>query len=195
MLAADETLDDKACKHTYGLSYFYSSIIQKAIKSVSFLAIVLIDVEAKKSFFVACQQLIANPKKPIQDRQKAQLIAALPKPKGRPKGSKSKPRTEPKGASYQTLKTILSLAMSQLRFLLPELSCFHLVLDGFYGHEDYWLLALNNQLQIISKFKSNAHLTLPYAGIQSGKGRPKTKGDRVDLTQVPAAFFRGSPSG
>ena len=189
LLAADETVEDKAGKHTYGLSHFYSSIVQKAIKSVSFLAIVLIDVEAKKSFFIACQQLIANPKKPIQDSGKTPLIAALPKPKGRPKGSKNKPKTEPKGVSYQTLKTLLLLVMSQLRFLLPELSCFHLVLDGFYGHEDYLLLALENKLQIISKFKSNAHLTLPYSGAQSGKGRPKTKGERVDLAQLPAAFL------
>lgn len=189
LLAADETVEGKAGKHTYGLSHFYSSIIQKAIKSVSFLAIVLIDVEAKKSFFVACQQIIANPKKPTPDPEKTPPIAALPKPKGRPKGSKNKPKTEPKGTSYQTLKTILSLVMSPLRFLLPELNCFHLVLDGFYGHEDYLLLALENRLQIISKFKTNAHLTLPYTGPQSGKGRPKTKGDRVDLTQLPAAFL------
>ena len=189
LLAADETVEDKAGKHTYGISHFYSSIIQKAIRSVSFLAIVLIDVEAKKSFFVACQQLIANPKKTSPDPEKTPPVAALPKPKGRPKGSKNKPKTEPKGASYLTLKTILSLVMSQLGFLLPELSCFHLVLDGFYGHEDYLLLALENKLQIISKFKSNAHLTLPYTGPQSGKGRPKTKGDRVDLTQLPATFL------
>lgn len=187
LLAADETVEGKAGKHTYGLSHFYSSIIQKAIKSVSFLAIVLIDVEAKKSFFVTCQQLIANPKKP--GPEKTPTIAALPKSKGRPKGSKNKPKTEPEGASYQTLKTLLSLVTSQLRFFLPELSCFHLVLDGFYGHEDYLLLALENKLQIISKFKTNAHLTLPYTGPQSGKGRPKTKGDRVDLTQLPAAFL------
>lgn len=134
---------------------------------------------------MACQQLIANPKKPSPDPEKTPAIAALPKPKGRPKGSKNKPKAEPKGASYQTLK----LVTSQLSFLLPELSCFHLVLDGFYGHEDYLLLALENKLQIISKFKSNAHLILPYTGLQSGKGRPKTKGDRVDLAQLPAAFL------
>ena len=40
-----------------------------------------------------------------------------------------------------------------------------------------------------AKFKSNAHLVLPYSGPQSGKGRPKIKGDRVDLAQLPATVL------
>jgi putative transposase len=62
-------------------------------------------------------------------------------------------------------------------------------LDDFYGHEDYLLLALHHHRQITSKFKTNAHLTLPYQGTQSGKGRPKTKGEKVNLDKLDDKFY------
>ena len=185
LLAADETVEDKAGKSTYGISRFYSSIIQKTIRSVSFLATVIIDVDEKKSFFLACQQIISV-KKTENDTQKTDKCS---KQKGRPKGSKNKPKVESTATSYQTLKALLGLIMTQLNVFLPDLKCFHLVLDGFYGHEDYLLLALTHKLNIISKFKTNAHLILPYKGEQSGKGRPKTKGERVNLEKITQSFF------
>lgn len=76
-----------------------------------------------------------------------------------------------------------------MKVFLPELNCFHIVLDGFYGHEDYLLLAANNGLNIISKFKVNAHLILPYQGQQLGKGRPKTLGDKVNLDKLDEQYY------
>ena len=98
-------------------------------------------------------------------------------------------KTEPESTSCQVLKTLLDLVQSQLKVFLPELNCFHIVLDGFYGHEDYLLLATKNGLNIISKFKVNAHLILPYQGEQSGIGRPKTLGDKVDLDNLDGKFY------
>jgi putative transposase len=187
LLAADETVENKAGKQTYGIGMFYSSIVQKAIRSISFLAISIIDVEEEKSFFLACHQIMPTVKtsKPTRPKEKSENV----KPKGRPKGSKNKPKTESTAHSYQALKTLLELSITQLRFFLPALRCWHLVLDGFYGHEDYLLLALHHKLAIISKFKTNAHLILPFDGLQSGKGRPKTKGDKVDLNKIDEPFF------
>lgn len=186
LLAADETVEDKAGKQTYGIGMFYSSIVQKAIRSISFLAMSIIDVEAKKSYLITCRQVmptIQTPKPDLKQKLKSG------KPRGRPKGSKNKAKTESVANSYQTLKTLLNLVMSQLSIFLPTLRCCHIVLDGFYGHEDYLLLALHHKLKIISKFKTNAHLILPYHGPQSGKGRPKSKGDKVDLSQINEQFF------
>ena len=189
LLAADETVEKKAGKQSYGIGMFYSSIVQKAIRSISFLAISIIDVEAEKSYFLACHQIMPaiNIKisKPTRPKEKPENV----KPKGRPKGSKNKPKTESTTHSYQTLKTLLALAITQLRIFLPALRCCHLVVDGFYGHQDYLLLALHHKINIISKFKTNAHLILPYDGVQSGKGRPKTKGNKVDLSKIDEHFF------
>jgi putative transposase len=185
LLAADETVEGKAGKHTHGIGHFYSSIVQKAIKSVSFLATVIIDVEAGKSYFLACKQVIQTKKEEIAIDKKDEVV----KKKGRKKGSKNKPKCEPIAQSYQVLKSVLCLIMSDLSTYLPNLQCFHFVLDGFYGHEDYLLLALKHKLYIISKFKHNAHLVLPFDGLQSGRGRPKTKGDRVDLTKISQKYL------
>jgi putative transposase len=196
LIAGDETVKGKAGKCTYGIGYFYSSIAKQAIKSVSFLAMSIIDVASKTSYMLGSQQVIANnstPKqKPIEvtkPKGKSAKTATKSKPKGRPKGSKGKSKTESQSASYKVLKTLLDLVMSQLVVFLPDLQCFHLVLDGFYGHEDYLLLALQHKLFIISKFKSNAHLILPYGGQQSGIGRPKSKGEKVDLDKIDAKYF------
>ena len=180
-------MENKAGKQSYGIGMFYSSIVQKAIRSVSFLAISIIDVEAEKSYFLACHQVMPTIKisKPTPPKEKPENV----KPKGRPKGSKNKSKTESTAHSYQTLKTLLDLAITQLRIFLPALRCCHLVVDGFYGHQDYLLLALHHKINLISKFKTNAHLILPYDGSQSGKGRPRTKGNKVDLSKIDERFF------
>lgn len=118
------------------------------------------------------------------------LSVKQPKAIGRPKGSKNKPREESQSASYQLLKTLLGLVGSNLRSFLPDLQCFHLVLDGFYGHEAYLLLALDNQFNLVSKLKTNAHLILPYEGPQQARGRHKINGKKVDLTQLDDRYYR-----
>ena len=192
LFAADETVKGKAGKQTHGLGRFYSSMAKQVIRSVSFLAVSIIDIEKEKSYLLGCKQLIINnlgkaiinPEKKSKSKKKTK-----DKPKGRPKGSKNKVKTEPKSTSYQVLKTLLDLVQSQLKIFLPELNCFHIVLDGFYGHEDYLLLASKNGLNIISKFKVNAHLILPYQGEQLGQGRPKTLGDKVNLDSINEQYY------
>lgn len=95
------------------------------------------------------------------------------KPLGRPKGVKNKPKTLPEGVSYKTLETLLKLIMSYFSIYLPNLLCSHIVLEGFYGHEDYVNLAIENKLNIISKFKRNACLMFQYQSEQKASGRPK----------------------
>ena len=192
LFAADETVKGKAGKQTHGLGRFYSSMAKQVIRSVSFLAISIIDIDKEKSYILGCKQLIVNnldkvdinPQKKSKSKKKSKN-----KPKGRPKGSKNKVKTESESTSYQVLKTLLELVQSQLKVFLPELNCFHLVLDGFYGHEDYLLLASKNGLNIISKFKVNAHLILPYQGEQLGIGRPRTLGDKVNLDNLDERFY------
>ena len=193
LLAADETVKAKAGKQTHGLGRFYSSMAKQVIRSVSFLAISIIDTQKEESYILGCKQLIANnlttiPIAKVNQGKKAKKKSKA-KSKGRPKGSKNKVKTEPESTSYQVLKTLLDIVQSQLRVFLPELNCFHIVLDGFYGHEDYLLLAANNGLNIISKFKVNAHLILPYQGEQLGTGRPKTLGDKVNLDQLDEQYY------
>jgi putative transposase len=122
LLAADETVEDKAGKSTHGIGRFYASTLRKTIKSISFLAAVIIDIEAEKSHFLACQQLLPTPKTVNEGTKIANK-------KGCPKGSKNKPKTEPTAYSYHCLKNTLTLTINGFSCLLLDLKCFHLVLD------------------------------------------------------------------
>lgn len=192
LFAADETVKAKAGKQTHGIGLFYSSMQKRVIKSISFLVICIIDIEKRKSYILACKQLIVS----NLEKQRGSDITveksskkATPQAKGRPKGSKNKPKVESESTSYQVLKTLLNIVQSELRRFLPNLNCFYIALDGFYGHEGYVLLAVEQGLNIISKFKTNAHLILPFQGTQSGKGRPKTLGSKVNLDKIDEKFY------
>ena len=189
LLAADETVKPKAGKRTHGLGGFYSSLAKRVIKSVSFLAISTIGIEKKKSCILGCDQLTVNNLDSNGDAEPETTSRRKKAGGGRPKGSKNKAKSEPSGTSCQVLKSPLPLAQSKLKTLLPELSCFRLVLDGFYGHHDYVLLAAEYGLNIVSKPKTNAHPTLPFEGRYAGAGRPRALGDGVRLTDIAGKFF------
>lgn len=58
LIAADETVEDKAGKATNSIGLFYSSTNKRAINSVSFLNLSLVDTMTEKSSMIACQQII-----------------------------------------------------------------------------------------------------------------------------------------
>lgn len=187
LLAADETVQKKAGKQTYGQNKFYSSLYQKVISSVSFLAISIIDVKTKQSSILGVEQLICEPrkKKVVLDEKKV-----AKKPKGRPKGSKNKPKEENQSISYQSLKTLLTLVNGKLKGLLPDLKCKHLALDGFYGNQHYVQLAEEFQLFLVSKLRKNSHLNFCYEGQQKPKGRPRILGEQVDFYNLDKKYLQ-----
>ena len=109
---------------------------------------------------------------------------------GRPKGSKNQPYQEPDHLSFQSLKRGLIQISGYFRAYLPDLQAPYLVLDGFYGCQDYFKLAQNQGFEIITKLKCNAHLIYPYIGKQKeGRGRKKRLGERVNYDQMPAKYL------
>lgn len=190
ILVADETVEQKAGKHTFGLARFYSSLSKSVIPSVSFLGLSLVNVLSGKSSFLGLHQLV----KPVCQQEdtgsKCKAKFKSKKGKGRPKGSKNKVKQENKTLSYQSLKTLLSVSLSGLGSLIGDLPLFHLVLDGQYGSQDYLALALQNKLHIISKLNYNASLRLPYCGEQKKRGRKRLLGKKVDLENIPVKYFQ-----
>jgi putative transposase len=191
LIAADETVEGKAGKATHGIGLFYSSTNRRVINSVSFLNLSLVDTVTEKSSMIGCQQIVkANHSQ--EDKivsKKGKDKPSVVKPVGRPKGSKNKPKTPPLGISYTTLDALLKLTLGLFAIHLPNLSCFHIVLDGFYGHEDYVNLAIEKKLNIISKFKRNAHLIFQYQGLQKPNGRPRILGQKVKLDKIDPQYF------
>jgi hypothetical protein len=194
LIAADETVEGKAGKATHGIGLFYSSTNKRVINSVSFLNLSLVDTVTEKSSMIGCRQIVKNDNPKVNDvapkvLKRGKDKSSVAKPVGRPKGSKNRPKTPPESISYTTLDTLLKLTLSLFAIYLPNLSCFHIVLDGFYGHEDYVNLAIENKLNIISKFKKNAHLIFQYQGIQKPNGRPTILGNKVDLDKIDTKYF------
>ena len=66
LLAGDEVVISKAGKATHGRGRFYSSLAQRPINSVSFMAVSLIDVQARRSYPLQVEQ-----REPPRPRRKA----------------------------------------------------------------------------------------------------------------------------
>lgn len=105
-------------------------------------------------------------------------------------GRKNQPYQEPAHVSFQSLKRGLIQILGYFRTYLPDLPVPYLVLDGFYGGQDYFKLAQNQGLAIITKLTCNSHLIDSYTGKQkAGRGRKKRLGGRVNYDQMPAKYL------
>jgi hypothetical protein len=87
LLAGDEVVVSKAGQNTHGLGRFYSSLTGRPIPSVSFLAVSLIDVAARRAYPLQIEQRLPPSKAtPGQERP------APKRPGGVPRGVKIMPK-------------------------------------------------------------------------------------------------------
>ena len=63
VLAFDEVVEDKPGKKTYGLGWFYSSILGKAIPSIGHHVVSLVNTEKGQSFVLHHEQTVKGPSK------------------------------------------------------------------------------------------------------------------------------------
>jgi putative transposase len=175
MLAGDEVVVSKAGKTTHGLGRFYSSLAQRPIPAVSFLALSLVDVSQRRSYPLRVEQRL-----PVKAVEK---VASAPKRgRGRPKGSKNHIKAAPILSPELTL--LASLLHATLDLILP-LPVRHVVLDGFFGTYPATWLVRNTGLHLISKLRHNAALYLPYTGAKPRRGPTPRYGAKLDYRQLP----------
>jgi hypothetical protein len=65
-----------------------------------------------------------------------------------------------------------------------------LVLDGHFGHHNALHLARQSHLHLISKFRCDAALSFPYAGLYAGWGPRRKYGSQVDDGNMPAKYLK-----
>lgn len=193
ILVADETVEGKSRSRTFGIDWYYSSIAGKTIKSISFFGISLVRVDTGTSFFLGVEQVfynsadrlrIAQQKKDKQARSKRSKEAAAKGEKlskGRKAGTKNKPKEEKENdtASFRIFKILFLKVIETLRSICKGINVRHMVLDNAYATADYASLLLEKGIYMVSKFKNNVKLVLPYVGEQKGK-RKKVYGDKLD---------------
>src|SRR5579863_1700235 len=179
LLAGDEVVVSKAGKKTHGVGRFYSSIAQRPIPGLSFLALSLIDVEQRRSYPLAIEQRFPAVKGVTVTES---VTPAANRGRGRPKGSKNHAKTTP------TLSAELVLLQSVLRGVLKRIAplpVHYLVLDGFFGtYPASWLVRCCG-LHLISKLRHNAALYFPYSGPKPKRGPTPRYGDKLDYKALP----------
>jgi len=176
-LAGDEVVVSKAGKETHGLGRFYSSLAQRAIPGVSFLALSLVDVDKRRSY-----PLLVEQRHPVK-REKKSAVSEK-RGRGRPKGSRNHVKAAP----------VLSAELTQLGEMLratlrriARLKVSHVVLDGFFGTYPATWMVREVGLHLVSKLRHNAALYLPYSGEKPRRGPTPRYGDKLDYRALPAA--------
>lgn len=176
LLAGDDVVVSKSGKQTHGVGRFYSGLAQRVIPSISFLAISLIDVKARRSYPLQIGQ--------HQPKSRPKQVTDKPKRKrGRPKGSKNYVKAEP------ILTAELSLLVRILSEILLRLGLLHLkhiVLDGKFGNYPSTWAVRQTGLHIISKMRQDAAFYLPYKGPKPARGSTPRYGEKINYHNLPS---------
>jgi hypothetical protein len=180
LLAGDEVVVSKAGKKTHGVGRFFSSIVQRPIASVSFLALSLIDVEARQSYPLCVEQIM-----PVTKTAKAEKPAPKRK-RGRPKGRKNYENPKP------TLKPLLCLfqgMLGKIELYIASLQVKHIVLDGKFGNYPSTWMVREAGYHIISRMRHNSALYLPYDGAKPPRGPMPRYGQKLNYKALPADYL------
>lgn len=171
ILAGDEVVVTKAGKHTYGLDRFFAGLYQKPVPGVAFFSLALIGTHARRAFPLRLDQVIRTADEKAARRAKRATPQPPPADKrrpGRPKGSRTQPKTAaPLSPELQHIQTMLQ---AQLRLIGGLLPLVYLTLDGHFGNSPAVHMVRSCGLHLISKLRSDVALYLPYDGSYAGRG-------------------------
>jgi hypothetical protein len=151
-----------------------------------------VGVQARCAFPVRVEQVVRSDAEKAASKAKAVARQPPPAPalrrRGRPKGSKNKPKAD------VTLTPELSRITAMLTALLHLIAGFipltYLVLDGHFGNPNALHLAPQQHLHLISKLRCDAALYFPYTGPYAGRGPRRKYGRKVDYDHIPETYLK-----
>jgi putative transposase len=182
ILAGDEVVVTKAGKTTFGLDRFFSGVLQKVVPGVAFFSLALISTKTRRACPLRLEQVVRS------EQEKAVSKAAAKRKPGRPKGSKTKPKTE-LSLSPELLR-IQSMLQAQLELIGGRLPLSYLALDGHFGNSPTVQMVRGCGLHLISKLRSDAALYFAYDGPYQGRGPRRKYGEKLDVDALPAQFLK-----
>lgn len=190
LLAGDEVVVTKAGKQTHGLDRFFSSLYGKSLPGLSFFALSLVSVEQRRSFPIRIEQIIKT-----EEEKRKKIIENCPqsveKSKGgRPKGSKTKSKTEV--TLTPELLRIKSMIGALLKLLAALVPLTYLLLDGHFGNNNALQMARQINLHLISKLRYDSALYLPYQNPEPDRRCRRKYGDKVDYRNIPTEYLKNS---
>ena len=189
LLAGDESIVSKSGKHTHGMGWFFSSILNTAIPGLAFFSIAIIDVTSRRAYPLSTQQVIRSEEEKEQTRKRKQKrkCKAPKRPPGRPKGSKNKQKAD-LPLSPELQRSLLQ-GQAVMNLIRDKLSVTYFVLDGHFGNAFATAMVRQMGLHILSKMAHNAQLYQPPTPEQKAQ-HPRLKyGTRIDYQHLPATLL------
>ncbi len=190
LLAGDEVVVTKAGKKTYGLDRFFSSLYGKSVSGLSFFALSLVSIEQRRSYPISIQQVVNSQEQKVQKGADNSLPPLEKRRPGRPKGSKTKNKTE------VNLTPELLRIQAMIATLLELLGCLvpltYLVLDGHFGNHNALEMTRQINLHLISKLRCDSALYLPYHHPDSSLRCRRKYGDKLDYRRLPSSSLKNS---
>jgi putative transposase len=187
IVAGDEVVFGKAGKETYGLGRFFSSLQNRVICGLSFFVFAVIDVQERQSYPIQAVQMIKEQKRQ-EKKEEEKSAKGKKRPVGRPKGSKNK-KGEPPTLSPELVR-IQPILQAFLVILKDVLAIKYLVMDGHFGNYPSAWMVLQAGLQYVSKLRSDAALSEPFAGKYRGHGPHPKYGDKVDVRKMKKKYLK-----
>ncbi len=189
LIAGDEVVVTKSGKKTYGIGRFFSSLYGKAIPSISFLALSLINVKNRSSHPLMMEQIVKQDlpvEKPIITKKSCPKKAK----RGRPKGSSNKSKKDVELSTY--LQFVQATLKSLLQIIGTDLNLVYFVFDGAFGNNASLQMVRQCDLHIISKLRNDSALYFPYDGEYSGRGRHTKYGTKINYKHIPKQYLKSS---
>jgi putative transposase len=195
IIAGDESVIGKAGKETHGLDRFFSGLKKQVIAGLSFFVFSLVSVEEEHSYPLEITQIVksaeekaaSKARKEVQKEKKAEKKGK----RGRPKGSKNKVKSENVELSPELLR-IQQALKNLLKTIGTILSLKYVVLDGHFGNYPSAFMVKGENLDLISKMRSDAALYEVFDGKQSGPGHPKKYGAKVDVKKIGEKYLKST---
>ena len=194
ILAGDEVVVPKAGKHTHGLDRFFSGVQQRVVPGLAFFSLAVVSTRTRRAFPLRLEQVVRTPEEHALRKAKTAAKKNPPptvkRPPGRPKGSRTQPKTAaPLSPELQRIQTMVHAQLQLIGGMLPLV---YLALDGHFGHNAALQMVRGCGLHLLSKLRSDAALYFPYEGPYAGRGPRRKYGAKLDMTALPARYLRHS---
>lgn len=147
---------------------------------------------------MAIEQVIRTPADKAATKAKAVARTTATPPAaerrrpGRPKGSRTRPKTDrPLSPELQRIGAMIGTLQQRIAPVVPLT---YLLLDGYFGHAAALQMARAQNLHLISKLRADAALFIPYTGPYAGRGPHQIYGDKLDYRALPPTALQTTTS-
>jgi len=169
--------------------------LSQVVAGLEFFVFSVVDVAQRKAYPLCVKQTVRSEaeKEALKERKKKRRKkpkTTTSKAKGRRKGSLNKNKNE-LNLSPELLR-ISELLSALLKLTRVFVRINYVALDGHFGHHQAVLMAIENDLHLISKLRKDAAIYEKYQGEYGGTGAKKKYGTKLKFDLMPLKYLKKS---